>query len=55
MKKNTNDEAPHGGFNTSPLLAPPLCPNIFLGILFSKALSVCFSLNVRDEVSHPYN
>jgi hypothetical protein len=54
LKNNTNDEAPHGGFNTNLLLTPPVCPNIFLGILFSKALGLCFSLSVGDEVSDPY-
>jgi hypothetical protein len=29
------------------------CPDI-LGALFSNALSLCFYLNVRDQVSHPY-
>jgi hypothetical protein len=28
-------------------------PNILLSILFSKILSLCSSLNVRDQVSHP--
>jgi hypothetical protein len=28
--------------------------NILLSILFSKILSLCSSLNVRDQVSHPY-
>jgi hypothetical protein len=29
-------------------------PNILLSTLFSNTLRVCFSLNVRDQVSHPY-
>jgi hypothetical protein len=29
-------------------------PNILLSTLFSNTLSLCFSLNVRDQVSHPY-
>jgi hypothetical protein len=29
-------------------------PNILLSILFSNTLSLCFSLNVRDRISHPY-
>jgi hypothetical protein len=29
-------------------------PNILLSTLFSDTLSLCFSLNVRDQVSHPY-
>jgi hypothetical protein len=28
--------------------------NILLSILFSNTLSLCSSLNVRDQVSHPY-
>jgi hypothetical protein len=28
-------------------------PDILLSILFSNNLSLCFSLNVRDQVSHP--
>jgi hypothetical protein len=31
-----------------------LGPNIFLSILFSNTLSLCSSLYVRDQVSHPY-
>ena len=29
-------------------------PNILLSILFSNTFSLRFSLNVRDQVSHPY-
>jgi hypothetical protein len=33
----------------------PLGPkNILLNTLFSNTLSLCTSLNVRDQVSHPY-
>jgi hypothetical protein len=32
-----------------------LGPNIFLNTLFSKTLSPCSSLKVRDQVSHPYS
>jgi hypothetical protein len=31
-----------------------LRPNILLKTLFSNILSLCFSLTVRDQVSHPY-
>jgi hypothetical protein len=31
-----------------------LHPNIFLSTLFSNTLSLCSSLSVRDQVSHPY-
>jgi hypothetical protein len=29
-------------------------PNILLSTMFSNTLSLCSSLNVRDQVSHPY-
>jgi hypothetical protein len=32
----------------------PLGSNIFLSILVSNTLNLYFSLNVRDQVSHPY-
>jgi hypothetical protein len=32
-----------------------LGPNILLNALFSKTLSLCTSLKVRDQVSHPYS
>jgi hypothetical protein len=40
-------------------LQPPITsslygPNILLSTLFSNALSLCSSLNVRDKVSHHY-
>ncbi|PNF26626.1 hypothetical protein B7P43_G10242, partial [Cryptotermes secundus] len=40
-------------------LQPPVTsslfgPNILLNALFSNTLSLCSSLNVRDQVSHPY-
>ena len=31
-----------------------LGPNILLNTLFSNTLRLCFSLNVSDQVSHPY-
>jgi hypothetical protein len=31
-----------------------LGPNVLLRTLFSNTLSLCSSLNVRDQVSHPY-
>jgi len=39
----------------SPVTSTFLGPNIFLSTLFSKILSLCFSLNVTDQVSNPYN
>jgi hypothetical protein len=42
----------------SPLRPPVtlfiLGPNILLSTLFSNTLSLCSSLNVRDQVSHPH-
>jgi hypothetical protein len=42
----------------SRLQVPAICPypepNILLGILFSNTLSLRSSLNVSDQVSHPY-
>jgi hypothetical protein len=32
----------------------PFGPNILLSTLFSNTLTVCSSLNVRDQISHPY-
>jgi hypothetical protein len=29
-------------------------PNTLLSTLFSNNLSLCFSLDIRDHVSHPY-
>jgi hypothetical protein len=37
-----------------PFTSSLLGPNILLSTLFSNALSLCPSLNVRDQVSHPY-
>jgi hypothetical protein len=31
-----------------------LGPNILLSTLFSNTLSLCSSLSVRDQISHPY-
>jgi hypothetical protein len=41
------------------LLQPPITsslfvPSILLNILFSSTLSICSSLNVRDQVSHQH-
>jgi hypothetical protein len=41
-------------FLRPPVTSSLLGPNIFLSTLFSKTLSLCFSLNVRDHVPHPY-
>jgi hypothetical protein len=38
----------------SPVASSLLGPNILLSTLFSNILSLCSSLSVRDQVSHPY-
>ena len=38
----------------SPVTSSPLGPNILLNTLFSNTLSLRSSLNVSDQVSHPY-
>ena len=40
-------------FLHSLVTSPFLDPNILLNSLFSKTLSLCSSLNVSDQVSHP--
>jgi len=41
-------------FLHSPFTSSLLDPNILLNTLFSNTLSLCSSLNVSDQVSHPY-
>ena len=41
-------------FLHSPVISSLLYPNIFFRTLFSNTLSVCSSLSVSDQVSHPY-
>ena len=41
-------------FLLSPVTPSFLGPNILLNTLFSNTLSLCSSLNVSDQVSHPY-
>src|SRR5215510_700523 len=41
-------------FLHSPVTSSLLGPNTLLSTLFSNTLSLCFSLNVSDQVSHPY-
>jgi hypothetical protein len=46
-------------FSLCSFLQPPVtsslfCANILLSTLFSSTLNLCSSLNVRDQVSHPY-
>jgi len=38
----------------SPVTLSLLGPDIFLNTLFFKTFSLCNSLHVRDQVSHPY-
>jgi hypothetical protein len=52
MAKSVSYEAPHYAvFSNLPSL---FGPNIPLSALFSNSLSLCSSLNVRDQASHPY-
>jgi hypothetical protein len=46
--------SPLCNFIRSPVTSSLLCPNIPLSTLFSNTLSLCSSLNVTDQVSHPY-
>jgi hypothetical protein len=41
-------------FLQPPVTPSLLGPNILLSNLFSNTLSLCHSLNARDQVSHPY-
>jgi len=41
-------------FHYSPVTSSLLGPNILLSTLFSNTVSLRFSLNVSDQVSHPY-
>jgi hypothetical protein len=38
----------------SPGISSRFCPNILIRTLFSNTLSLCPSLNVKDQVSRPY-
>jgi hypothetical protein len=41
-------------FLHSPVTSSLFGPNFLLSILFWNTLSLCSSLNIRDQVSHPY-
>jgi hypothetical protein len=41
-------------FLQPPITSPLFDPNILLNTMFPYTLSLCSSLNVRDNVSHPY-
>jgi hypothetical protein len=45
---------PMCNFLHCPVISSLLGPDILLSTLFSNTLSVCSSLNVTDQVSHPY-
>jgi hypothetical protein len=49
-----NYKIPHWNFLQYPVTSSLLGPNILLSTLFSNTLKLCSSLNVRDQVSHPY-
>jgi hypothetical protein len=53
--KSTNYGAPHHAiFFTLLSVRNLIGPNILLSTKFSKTLNLCSSLNVRDQVWHPY-
>jgi hypothetical protein len=37
-----------------PDILPVFATNMFLSVLFLKALNLCSSLTVSDQISHPY-
>jgi hypothetical protein len=41
-------------FSPNSIISSPSGPNILLSTLFSNTPSLCSSLIVRDQVSHPY-
>jgi hypothetical protein len=41
-------------FSPNPVTSSLIGPNILLKTLSSNTLSLCSSLNVRDQVSHPH-
>jgi len=54
LKSEMKFTAPIMRCSPSSCYSPPPAKNIFISLLFSKTLSVFFSLNVRDQVLHPY-
>jgi len=46
---------PLGSFVQYPITSSYLGPNIFLSTLFSNTVSLYFSFNVTDQVSHPHD
>jgi hypothetical protein len=53
LAKSTSYEHPHYVVFSN-LTSTPFNPNILLSTLFLNTLSLCSSLNVWDQVSHPY-
>ena len=53
-KQYTSQSSSLYSFLHSTLTSSLLGPNILLSTLFSYTLSLCSSLNVSDQVSHPY-
>jgi hypothetical protein len=51
---STDHEDPHYEVFSSPVSSSLLGPNVLLNTLFSNTLSSRSSLNLRDQVSHPY-
>ena len=51
---STDPRAPHYVVFSNPVTSSVLGPNVFLRTLFSKTLSLRSSLNVSDQVQHPY-
>ena len=49
-----NHKAPHYAVFSNPATLFLLDPNIFLSTLYSDTVSLCSSLNVTDQVAHPY-
>ena len=52
LLRNTNHKAPH--YVVFPVTSSLLGPNILLNTLFSNTLSLRSSLNMSDQVPHPY-
>ena len=52
---STDHSAPHYVVSSTPLVTSSLLgPNILLSTLFSNTLSLRSSINISDQVSHPY-
>jgi hypothetical protein len=49
-----SESSPLYTFLQSPFTSRLLVPNVLLRTVFSNSRSLCFSLNVRDQVSHTH-